>query len=73
MEQYLHAMTRCAVASFRSGRQEDLPEDQRLAAGYMPVEIKALAAAGPAPDADAGAPPPPPLDAPSSEEVISIF
>ena len=33
-------MANCAVTSFNGGRQEPLPEEQRLAAGYVPDFIQ---------------------------------
>ena len=38
--QYLHAMAQCAVTSFNAGRQEPLPDEQRMAAGYVPDAIE---------------------------------
>ena len=49
MISYLHSMAECAVGKFNAGRVDELPEHQRMAAGYVPDIIEALTQAGPAP------------------------
>ena len=39
MRTYLRRMANCAVKHFGAGRADELPEDQREAAGYVPDVI----------------------------------